>query len=153
MAALEGEHRSRGGAAPPVDRLVLVSHGAEGVGPLGEEFRELRLGAVHVLELVDEQMTNFGTDHGEHVRGASKQRHGEPDEVGEVDRPRFGQGLVVRLPHLPGRGNDAPPRGKRGLLDGDAVPLRPLDEPSELRRGNFFSSTFRSFRIRFSTSC
>ena len=37
--------------------------------------------------------------------------------------------------HLSGDGDDAPPRGKRGLLDGDAVPLRPLDEPPELRRG------------------
>ncbi len=134
MASLEGEHRGRGSAAPPVDRLVLVPHGAERVGPLGDEFRELRLSAVDVLELVDEQMANLGTDTGEHVRRASKQRHGEPDEVCEVDRPRFREGLVVRLPHLPGRGNDAPPRGKCGLLDGDPIPLRPLDEPPELRR-------------------
>jgi len=44
------------GAAPAVDRLIVVAHGGEGFARPGEQFQELVLGAVGVLVFIDEEV-------------------------------------------------------------------------------------------------
>ena len=89
--ALEVEDVADVGAAPAVDRLVVVADHAE-VPVLARELRhEAVLHAVRVLVLVDEHVLPALAVAGEHLGVRVEELGGEEQEVAEVEGVRLGR--------------------------------------------------------------
>ena len=95
VARLEIEDVVDRGTAERVDRLVVVAHDRHVPVRLGEQPDELRLGAVRVLELVDQQVPETLRDGLPGGRGAAHEPEGERDLVAEVDEPVLAEQLLV----------------------------------------------------------
>jgi hypothetical protein len=74
------------GAAPAVDGLVVVAHGADVLPLAGEELEELELAAVRVLVLVDEQVPEALLVLRLQLRVRPQQLDRQRDEIVEVHR-------------------------------------------------------------------
>ena len=89
------------GAAPAVDRLVLVADGAERLRALAEELDEGVLRGVRVLVLVDQEVPDPAALLGEHRGIPGQQAHRARDEVVEVEGARGRELLLVERVDLP----------------------------------------------------
>ena len=83
------------GAAPRVDRLVVVADGRERAEAIDELAHERVLRGVGVLVLVDEQVADLAAPARADLGVGLEQLHGQADEVVEVDRVARAQQLVV----------------------------------------------------------
>ena len=85
-------------AAPAelVDRLVVVAHDRDVAMRRGHEPDELGLGAVRVLELVDQHVPEPRLDHLARRRALAQEPQRERHLVAEVDRPVLGEQPLVR---------------------------------------------------------
>ena len=149
MVALEVEDVADVGAAPAVDRLVLVADDGDAAGAARQQAHQPVLHAVRVLELVDQHVVEALRDLLGRGRAACAQpqhRHQQAPEVGRVGRR---QPLLVQA---------------IGLAD-DVVEVVVGDEVAALipwflarsiadstwRTGNIRSGTFRSASTRASS--
>ena len=95
ISVLEGEDVVDRGTAERVDRLVVVpDHGHVAV-LLGECRDELGLGAVGVLELVDEDVPEAVRDLAPRGRRRPHEAEGQRDLVAEIDAPGRGHQVLV----------------------------------------------------------
>ena len=101
--------------SPSVDRLVVVADQEDAVPRRRQEQRQPELGAVHVLDLVDEQVAAALTPAGEQRRVARERGERVSDEVVEVDGSPIGQLALVFDERL----------GDRDRLPGRPRPRRP----------------------------
>ena len=93
---VQAEDTTHVGQAPAVDRLVVVADQQDPVRRFGEEQGEAELGAIDVLDLVDEQMARTGTASGRAGPVPLERVDGAEDEVVEVEPAgRRDRGLVV----------------------------------------------------------
>ena len=88
------------GAAPAVDRLVVVAHGSDGAGLLGQDDGQLVLGDVGVLVLVDEDVLEALLIAAQHIGVVAEQLHGLHEQIVEVHRPGAVQARLVVAVHL-----------------------------------------------------
>ncbi len=82
-------------AAELVDRLVVVADHRDVAMSLGHQRHQLRLGAIGVLELVDEHVLEPPLDGLAGRRRLAQQPEGQRDLVPEVDRPVRGEQALV----------------------------------------------------------
>ncbi len=83
------------GAAPAVDRLVVVADAGDVLAHLAEQPEPEVLGDVGVLVLVDEYVAELVLVGGQHVRVVAPQLEAQQQQVAEVDRVQGGEpGLV-----------------------------------------------------------
>jgi hypothetical protein len=75
-------------SAPPpaIDRLVIVAYGGECGARSGQELEQFVLAGVGVLVLIDQQITQAILPFVAHSRLALEKRHGQGDQIIEVDR-------------------------------------------------------------------
>ena len=92
---LEPEDPPDVGESPAVDRLVVVADEEDPVGRGGQQQGEPELGAVDVLDLVDQQLPAATAPAGEQVRVAFQLRDRAKDEVVEVESAARGHGGLV----------------------------------------------------------
>ena len=86
------------GAPEPVDRLVVVAHDHDVVGPVrraAEQLDELDLGDVRVLELVHEQVPELALPAAQDVGARLEQLRDGGDLLAEVERAAAGELLLV----------------------------------------------------------
>ena len=93
--ALEVEDVAQVGAAPRVDRLVVVAHDAQVVVLRGEGPDPQVLGTVRVLVLVDVEVAPALLVRGEHVRRLVEEPDRLEQQVVEVERDGLAQALAV----------------------------------------------------------
>ena len=96
VAVLEGQDVVHGRAAERVDRLVVVAHHRHVAVLVGERGHELGLGAVGVLELVDEDVPEAPRDRRPGRRRGADETEGERHLVAEVDAAVGGHERLVR---------------------------------------------------------
>ena len=85
------------GATPGVDRLILVSHGANIVVLARQHAHEFVLGAVGVLVLVDQQVLEAPVVVFANLRRGFQQAHSFEQKVVEIERVRLAQFLAILL--------------------------------------------------------
>ena len=95
VSVLEGEDVVDRGAAERVDRLVVVPDDGHIAVLLGERGDELGLGAVGVLELVDEDVAEAVGDLAPRGRRRPHEPEGQRDLVAEVDAPGRGHQVLI----------------------------------------------------------
>ena len=95
LVALEVEDVAQVGAAPGVDRLVVVAHDAQVVMRGGERPDDPVLGRVRVLVLVDVEVAPARLVAGEDLGLGLEQAHGLDEEVVEVEGAGGPQALSV----------------------------------------------------------
>ena len=95
VALAELEDVADRGAPEVVDRLVVVADDRHVAVPLGEQRDELRLGAVGVLELVDQDVPEPRLDVLARRRRLADEPQGKCDLVAEVDRAVLAQERLV----------------------------------------------------------
>ncbi len=95
LVALEVEDVAQVGAAPGVDRLVVVAHDAQVVVGRGERPDDPVLGGVRVLVLVDVEVAPAGLVAGEDLGLRLEEADGLDEEVVEVERAGGAQALRV----------------------------------------------------------
>ena len=122
IAILEGEDVVHGRPAERVDGLVVVADDRDVAMLLGEDRDEFGLGAVRVLELVDEDVPEPSGDRGSRLGRGPHEVQGQRDLVAEVDGPVLRhQPLVGRV----GAGQLALARGpferRHGVIGGPRV--------------------------------
>src|SRR5207249_3326169 len=83
-----GEHVVDRRAAPAIDSLVHVADRADELGARAEAADELALGDVRVLVLVQEDVTEAGSEALEHLRPLVEEPDGGLDLVAEGERGR-----------------------------------------------------------------
>ena len=124
------------GAAPGIDRLVVVADDAEVAARLGEELQPFVLGLVGVLIFVDEKVAEAVAIAVEHVAVLAEDHQHVEQEVAEIagiEGPQSVLILRVELGAAPGREGF----GFAGidLLRRPAAVLPAVDEAGELARG------------------
>ncbi len=92
---IERQHAADVGEPPPVDRLVVVADEEDPVRRGREQQREPQLRAVHVLDLVHEQVGAAAAPRREQVRVRLERRERASDEVVEVERAASRQRALV----------------------------------------------------------
>src|SRR4051812_31320724 len=103
---LEAENVSDLGAAPGVDRLIVITDAAQVAARLGEQFQPFILGAVGVLIFVDQQIAKAVAIGGEDIRmGAEDHQHMQQEvaEVAGIERAKPLLILAVELGAATGR--------------------------------------------------
>ena len=75
------------GAAPRVDRLIVVADRGEGAAAAGQQLHDLVLAAVGVLVLVDQQIAQPALPARQQFLVGGEQLRRNADEIVEVDRP------------------------------------------------------------------
>ena len=85
------------GAAPGVDRLVVVAHAGEQALRPGQCLEQTVLGVVGVLALVDQQIADAFAPAQAQLFLGFQQPHRQADQVVEVDRVEGGQARLVLL--------------------------------------------------------
>ncbi len=102
VVALEVEDVAQVGAAPRVDRLVVVTHHGDVLALPGQVTDPQVLRAVGVLVLVDVQVAPALVVVGEHARRRIEQPHGLVEQVVEVERAGGAQARLVGVVRLRG---------------------------------------------------
>src|SRR4051812_4643931 len=92
---LEFENVRDLGAAPTVDRLVVVADDSDIPPFIGQERDEIELETVRVLELVDHEITKFLPPAGADVFVLAKQTDREDKEIVEIDRVQAFQFSII----------------------------------------------------------
>ena len=124
------------GAAPAVDRLVVVADAADVVPPLRDQPQPEILHGVGVLVLVDEHVFEALVVLAQHVGIVAEQPQAFEQEVAEVDRVEDLQPLLIELVE---RGALAVAEGgglaRRHMRDIEAAVLPGVDQEGERARG------------------
>ncbi len=131
---LEGEDVLHVGAAPAVDRLVVVPHHGQVPMDPGEALDEAELNPVRVLVLVHEDVNESRGVGAVDLLVQLEETHGEPDEIVEVHGAAITERLLVGAVDL---GHAPIDHGERGLLEllrPHALVLQPRDAGSRGRR-------------------
>ena len=82
---VQGKDPPNVGEAPAVDGLVVIADQEDPVRRCGQEQRQVQLGAVHILDLVDQQLPTSAAPPGEEAGLALQGRDGAEDQVVEVE--------------------------------------------------------------------
>ena len=123
------------GAAPAVDRLVVVADAADVGRALGQQAQPQVLGDVGVLVLVDENELEAALVVGEHVRVVEEQPQVLEQQIAEVAGVQLLQAPLIggiELRALAGRKAEGFPR--RHLVGRQSAVLPAIDERSQLPR-------------------
>ena len=102
-----GDHRARevllevenvvdAGAAPSVDRLVVVADDTDVATVVGEQPNEIQLRDIGVLKLVDQHMSESGAPLAANAGPITKEYDGLDDQVIEIHRMHVREGRLVR---------------------------------------------------------
>ena len=127
VVALEIEDVADVGAAPAVDRLVLVADHAQISRSRGERLHDQVLDAVGVLVLVDQQMRRAPLPSLEDFRKALEQQPGLQLQIAEVHRVHRAHPLLVEPVDLRDRGLAPGLSAREHLLGRDRLVLGLLD--------------------------
>ncbi len=122
------------GAAPAVDRLVLVAHDEEVPGLARDEAHELRLDAVRVLVFVHEEVPDAPPEQVAHAVVRRDEARREDEEVVEVERLRRAQRLLVGARDVREAGAEEVAEAAREIVRLDALVLRLRDARLDLAR-------------------
>ena len=135
---LEAQDVADLGAAPAVDRLVVVADAADVLRALGQQPQPEILGDVGVLVLVDQDVAETAMVDCQHVGMLLPQRHAVHDQVAEIDGIHLGEALLVLAVNL-GRLAAGEFAGlvARDLFGGECAVLPALDDAAQHSRRPF----------------
>ena len=123
------------GAAPGVDRLVVVADAAQIAVGLGDEPEKKILNDVRVLVLVDQDVTEASAEGVENIAVFAQQPQGLEQEIAEVHRvERFQAGLIALVQGRALAAGEPRSLARRHALRVDAPVFPPIDEISERTR-------------------
>ena len=83
------------GAAPGVDRLIIVTDGGEGIAPLSQQLEQAVLAAIGVLVLVHQQVPDPAAPALRDFVMLAEENHRQPDQVVEIHRLISAQSAFV----------------------------------------------------------
>jgi hypothetical protein len=150
IVLLEPDHRGAGeirleaqdiahfGAAPAIDRLVVVAHTADVAVPPGQKPQPQVLGDVGVLIFVDEDIAEPAPVLVEHVVAGLEDHHHVQQQIAEIAGVQLAQagligGVEVHAPPVIGPG-----LGRGDLVGGEGLVLPVVDDPGQHPRGPTF---------------
>ena len=134
--AFEAQDVGDFGAAPGIDRLVVVADAAQIAARLGEELQPFVLRLVGVLIFVDEDVAETVAVAGEHVGLVAEDHQHVEQQVAEVAGVEGLQALLIlRVEFRPAPGGEGFRFARVDLGRGPAAVLPAVDESGELARG------------------
>ena len=123
------------GAAPGVDRLVVVADAAQIAVGLGDEPEKKILNDVRVLVLVDQDVTEASAEGVENIAVFAQQPQGLEQEIAEVHRvERFQAGLIALVQGRALAAGEPRSLARRHALRIDAPVFPPVDQIGERSR-------------------
>ena len=132
---LEAEDVGDLGAAPAVDRLIVVADDAKVAARLGEQLQPFVLGLVRVLIFVDEDVAEAVAISVEDVRLGPEDHQHMQQQVAEIAGvQRLQPLLILRVEFGAAAGGEGFGLAGIDLLRGPAAILPPVDERGELAR-------------------